>query len=63
MQTMTRAVLAVGLLACVLMSAVQVAAKKPPQAACAVINGACVTGSCNGECGPLFPATCACIHN
>jgi len=63
MQAMTKLLLAVGLFACVLMSAVQVAAKKTPQAACAVINGACVTGSCNGECGPLFPAPCACIGN
>ena len=63
MQAMTKLVLAVGLFACVLMSAVQVAAKKTPQASCAVINGACVTGSCNGECGPLFPAPCACIGN
>jgi len=63
MRTVTRAVLVVGLLACVVMSAVQATATKPPkEAACAVINGACVTGSCTGECGPIFPDPCACIH-
>lgn len=63
MQTLTRAVLVMGLFACVVMSAVQAMASRPPKgAACSIINGACVTGSCTGECGPAFPATCTCIH-
>jgi hypothetical protein len=64
MQTITRAILVVGLFACVVMSVVQATAKKPPKGpACSIINGACVTGSCTGECGPLPPAACTCIGN
>jgi hypothetical protein len=64
MQTLTRAVLTGCLLACVVMSALQAMASKPPKgAACSIVNGACVSLGCNGECGPLFPATCACIRN
>ena len=62
MQTITRAVLAVGLFACVLVSAVQAMSVKPRGAACQIINGACVSVSCTGECAPAFPATCTCIH-
>ena len=62
MQTITRAVLAVGLLACVVMSAVQAMGTKPPKGpACAIVNGACVSVSCT-ECGPAFPATCTCLR-
>lgn len=61
MQIIVRAVLAVGLLACVVMSAVQAMAHKPPKGpACQVVNGACVSVSCT-ECGPIFPDPCACI--
>jgi hypothetical protein len=64
MQTMTRAVLTAGLLACVVMSALQAMASKPRKGpACSIVNGACVSLGCNGECGPLFPATCTCIGN
>lgn len=64
MQTITRAVLTAGLLACVVTSALQAMASKPPKGgACSIINGACVSLGCAGECGPLFPATCACIRN
>jgi hypothetical protein len=63
MQTITRVVLAVGLLACVTISAAQAMAKKPGGGgSCAVVNGACVSTGCVGECGPLPPASCACIH-
>ena len=63
MQTITRAVLTLGLFACVVMSAVQAVAKKPPKGpACSIVNGACVSVSCTGECGPAFPATCTCLH-
>lgn len=64
MQTITKAVLAAGLFACVVLSALQATAKKPPQGpACSIINGACVTLNCAGGCGPLFPATCTCVGN
>jgi hypothetical protein len=62
MQTTTRAVLTMGLFACLVMSAVQALAHKPQGPACEIINGACVSGSCTGECGPAFPATCTCLH-
>ncbi len=62
MQTITRAVLTVGLFACVVASAVQATAAKPRGPACAIKNGACVSVNCTGECGPAFPATCTCIH-
>ncbi len=45
MQTITRAVLAVGLFACVVVSAVQ-AKSKPPLPACTISNGACVSVNC-----------------
>jgi len=62
MQIFTRAVLAVGLFACVVMSAVQAMANKPPKGpACAIVNGACVSVSCT-ECGPAFPAICTCLR-
>ena len=64
MQTITRVVLAAGLLACVVLSALQATAKKPPKGpACSIINGACVTVNCAGECGPLPPASCTCVGN
>lgn len=63
MQTITKAVLAVGLFACVVLSTLQAAAKKPQGPACTISNGACVSVSCTGECGPLPPAPCACIRN
>jgi len=64
MRTFTRAVLAVGLFACVVASAMQATAdKKPRGAACEVVNGACVTLNCPSGCGPLPPATCTCIGN
>ena len=63
MQTITRAVLVAGLFACMLMSAIQAMAdKKPRGPACEVINGTCVSVSCTGECGPIFPDLCACLH-
>ena len=64
MQTITKAVLAVGLFACVVMSAVQTmsAKPKPTGPACTISNGACVSVNCSGECGPIFPQTCACIN-
>jgi hypothetical protein len=62
MQTITRVVYVVLLLACVMMSAAQVMAKKPGGGSCQVQNGTCVSVGCTGECGPIFPATCACIH-
>ena len=61
MQTITRAILAVGLFACVLVSAVQAMAHKPPRPACAISNGACVSVGC-AECGPAFPSTCTCLN-
>ena len=63
MQTMVRAVIAAGLFACVVLSALQATAKKPPGQRCSIINGACVTLNCPGGCGPLFPATCTCVGN
>lgn len=62
MQIVTRAVLAVGLFACVIVSGVQTMSAKTQGPACSVINGACVTVSCTGECGPVFPSKCSCIH-
>jgi hypothetical protein len=61
MPTITAAVLAVGLFACVVVSAVQ-AKSKPPRPTCEISNGACVTVSCTGECSPIFPDPCACLH-
>jgi hypothetical protein len=62
MQTITRAVLTMGLFACVVMSAVQALAHKPKGSTCEIVNGACVSVDCSGECGPIFPETCACIR-
>jgi hypothetical protein len=63
MQTITRAVLAVGLFACVVVSAMQ-AMSEPSAAhgACQRTNGTCVSLSCTGECGPAFPSLCTCLH-
>jgi hypothetical protein len=62
MQTITRAVLAVGLFACVVVSAVQATSHKPQGTTCEIVNGACVSVNCTGECGPIFPDPCACIR-
>jgi hypothetical protein len=63
MQIITRAVLVVGVFACLVLSVVQAtAAKKPKGPACEVVNGTCVSVSCT-ECGPIFPQPCACISN
>ena len=62
MQTITRAVLVAGLFACLVMSAVQAMASKPKGSTCEVINGACVSVNCSGECAPIFPDPCACIR-
>jgi len=62
MQTITKAVLAVGLFACVVVSAVQARPAKPGGAACMISNGACVSLRCTGECVPAFPAHCTCLH-
>jgi hypothetical protein len=64
MQTITRAVLIVGLLACLVASAVQAmsAKPKPKGPACEIIDGACVSVSCTGECAPIFPDPCACLN-
>ena len=63
MQIITKAVLAAGLLACVLVSGVQALANKPQGGpACEISNGACVSVNCRGECGPAFPATCTCLN-
>jgi hypothetical protein len=62
MQNTTRAVLTMGLFACLIMSAVQAMAHKPKGTTCEVVNGACVSVNCSGECGPIFPQTCACIN-
>ena len=62
MQIITKAVLAVSLFTCVIVS-MQAASNKPTGGgACQVVNGACVSVKCGGECGPLFPATCQCIR-
>ena len=60
MQTITRTVLGVGLLACVLVSAVQAMAHKPQPGGCTTVNGACVSLGCR-ECGPAFPSLCTCL--
>ncbi len=62
MQTITRAGLVAGLFACMVMSAVQAMASKPKGIACEVVNGTCVSMNCSGECEPVFPDPCACIH-
>ena len=62
MQNTTRAVLTMGLFACLIMSAVQAMAHKPKGTTCEVVNGACVSVNCSGECGPIFPQTCACLN-
>jgi hypothetical protein len=62
MQTITRAVLTMGLFALVVMSAAQAMASKPRGSTCEIINGACVSVNCAGECGAIFPQTCACIR-
>jgi hypothetical protein len=62
MQTITKAVLTMGLFACVVMSAVQAMAAKPKGSTCEIVNGACVSVNCAGECGAIFPQTCACIR-
>jgi len=61
MQTITKAVLAVSLFTCVVVS-MQAASAKPTGAACQVVNGACVSVHCGGECGPAFPAHCTCLR-
>jgi hypothetical protein len=61
MQTITRAVLAIGLFTCVVVS-IQAASAKPGGVACQVVSGACVSVKCGGECGPAFPATCTCLR-
>ena len=61
MQTITKTVLAVSLFTCVTVSMLA-ASSKPTGAACQVINGACVSVNCTGECGPAFPARCTCLH-
>ena len=64
MQTIIKAVLAAGLFACVVVSAVQTMSAKPRKGpACSIVNGACVTLNCPSGCGPLPPATCTCIGN
>lgn len=62
MQITTRAVLTMGLFACVVMSAVQAMASKPKGTTCEISNGACVSVNCSGECSPVFPEPCACIR-
>jgi hypothetical protein len=62
MQNITKAVITMALFACVVMSTVQALAHKPQGAACEVINGACVSVNCSGECSPIFPDPCACIR-
>ena len=62
MQNTTRAVLTMGLFACLIMSAVQAMAHKPRGTTCEVVNGACVSVNCSGECAPVFPQPCACIN-
>lgn len=62
MQTITRAVLAAGLFTCLVVSAVQAMAHKPEGSTCSIINGACVSVNCSGECAPVFPQPCACIR-
>ena len=62
MQTMTKVLLIAGMFACLVISTVQANASKPKGATCEVINGACVSVNCSGECGPVFPDTCACIR-
>ena len=62
MQNTTRAVLTMGLFACLIMSAVQAMAHKPKGSTCEIVNGACVSVDCSGECGAVFPQTCACIR-
>ena len=62
MQIVTRVVLVVGVLACLVASAVEAtAARRPKGAACAVVNGTCVSEGCT-ECGPVFPDPCACLN-
>lgn len=62
MQILMRVVLAVGLFACVVASAVQAtAAKRHNGPGCEVVNGACVSVNCL-ECGPAFPSTCTCLQ-
>jgi hypothetical protein len=63
MQTITKAVLAAGLFACVLVSAVQaMSAPSKSRVLCQTVNGTCVTVNCRGECGPVFPSRCTCIN-
>ena len=62
MQTITKAVLAVSLFTCVVVSMQAASAKPSGGGACQVVNGACVSVKCGGECGPLFPAKCQCIR-
>lgn len=62
MQTITKAVLAIGLFTCVLVSA-EAMSSKPKVGTCEIVNGACVSMNCGGECGAIFPETCACIRN
>lgn len=62
MQTITKAVLTMGLFACVVVSAVAATSHKPGGTTCEIVNGACVSVDCSGECGAIFPETCACIR-
>jgi len=62
MQTTTRAVFTLGLFVCVVMSAMQATASKPKGTTCEIVNGACVSVNCSGECAPIFPEPCACIR-
>jgi len=62
MQTITKAVLAVSLFTCVVVSMQAASAKPSGGAACQIVSGACVSVHCGGECGPAFPAHCTCLR-
>jgi len=62
MQKITKAVITMGVFACVVLGAVQALAHKPSGGTCEIVNGACVSVNCSGECGAVFPDTCACIR-
>ena len=62
MQTITKAVLAFTMFTCVVVSMHAASAKPGGGGSCAVVNGACVSMKCTGECAPVFPAPCQCIH-
>ena len=61
-QTTTKAVLTVGMLATLVLGAVQALSAKTKGPACEISNGPCVTVSCRGECAPVFPSPCSCIN-